>query len=87
MIRSKSETIEEFLTRGGKINNIPPQKYEEPLAIIRSTQIMPQIMPLDQGELFFAEKQKRKKRSTDEKNQVALEKLTADMAKYLNNQG
>jgi hypothetical protein len=78
---NKKETIEEYLKRGGKVTQIPPEEYEETHTIKPIT--VPQIMPLDHGELFFTEKQTRKKSSDEEKNLKGREKLSKESRELL----
>lgn len=64
----KTETVEEFLARGGEIIVVPPQEQEETKNVIKSTVGgLPQLMTLSDGAHFFGEtRKKRKKPVTNE---------------------
>lgn len=80
----KTETVEEYLARGGEIQKLPPQEYEEQPNIIKPVHNTSQIMHITEGEHFFAEKQTRKKVSDEEKNKKGREKLSSAASKYFN---
>lgn len=80
----KNETIEEYIARGGKIEKAPPQEYNEPQHVVRPTQTSSNIMPLTEGENYFAEKQTRKKASAEEINKKGKDALSSTALKYLN---
>jgi len=68
----KSETIEEFLARGGKIEKIPyvePENKTEPVRT-NPTGGLPSIMSLSDGAHFFGETRKKKPTKDDFVNKV-----------------
>lgn len=73
MTVKKTETIEEFLARGGKIQKVPYQEPEQKEAPIRSTTGntgLPTIMSLPDGAHFFGETRKKKQTKEDFVNKV-----------------
>ena len=78
MTKRKTETIEEFLARGGKITIIPPVKPEEGKNIIPTrTTIGHDLMSLGEGEFLFGETRAKtapmKKRVNDDDFNKLLE--------------
>lgn len=80
----KKESIKEYLARGGKIQKIQAETPHETLEVTKPTTLTPQLMSLDWGEHYFAEKRIRKRMSASEKNKSGREKLSPEVAKYLN---
>lgn len=61
----KIETIEEFLARGGEIQKVPTQKYSGN-NIVRKTKSGPaQILNYGDADLYYGEKNERKKKKRD----------------------
>lgn len=64
-MKMRSETIEEFLARGGKVTVVEPQKTEEDKHTIPiKTKIDHDNMSLGNGELIYSEVKARKPRKT-----------------------
>jgi hypothetical protein len=83
---SKIETIEEFLARGGKIEKLPYVPiYTEEKVIHSTTREMPNILTLDEGAMYYAEKIKRptKKKYKLDLSNIDLKKLNPDLVKKL----
>lgn len=59
---TKVETIEEFIARGGKPVILPPQEIENNQQIRLLNVGLPTLMSLDEGEHFFGETRKKKKK-------------------------
>ena len=60
----KTETIQEFLERGGKIVVVPPNEPEETKNVVKPTAGgLPQLLSLDDGAHFFGETKKKKKKT------------------------
>jgi hypothetical protein len=75
----KNETLEEFIARGGKVQQVPAHVPEEKPVIVKSTaNVPPKLMSLTDGEHFFAERSKRKvdqkKKFIDKLNKTNLPK-------------
>jgi hypothetical protein len=67
------ETIEEFLERGGEIQQCEAQESPETVTILKPTNTPhPHLMNIVDGRFFFAEKQKRKV----DQNKKFLDKLS-----------
>lgn len=59
----RTETIEEFLAKGGEITIVPPEEEEETKTIVRAISGgLPTIMTLSDGAHFFGETRKKKKK-------------------------
>lgn len=73
----KSETIEEFMARGGEVIVIPPQESEEAPSVIKpSVHGLPELMSLSDGEHFFGESRKKiKKKITNQEFQDKVRDL------------
>lgn len=57
----KTETLEEFIKRGGKKTIIPAEKTPDETHLIKpNTTGLPKIISLDEGSHFFGETKKRK---------------------------
>ena len=80
----KTETVEEYLARGGEIQHIAALELEEETVVMKPTNSTAQIMTLSDGAHFFAEKQTRKTQTPEEKNKKGKEKLSDTAAKYFN---
>jgi hypothetical protein len=80
----KKETLEEFLARGGEIKKYDPVEPEEKVEVIKPVHASAHLMSLDEGALFFSERQKRRKASAEEKNKAGRDSLSSAAAKYLN---
>ena len=63
----KKETVEEFLARGGQIEQVPYEQPEEEKEQVRSTTTtgLPEIMTLSDGAHFFGETRKKKPTKKD----------------------
>lgn len=85
----KTETVEEFLARGGKVVVLPPEEPEDNKHVVKPTAGgLPQLMTLADGEHFFGETRKKKKKqvTTEEfKNKVSNMNLPADVVASLIN--
>ena len=56
----KTETLEEFLARGGKPVIIPPEPVETTNEVVKSsTKGIPHLMDITEGEHYFAEVRKK----------------------------
>lgn len=86
----KSETLEEFLARGGKIEVIPPVKVAEEKTIPVNLSIYDiNFMDLEEGSLYYAEKSKNNKNAKPldkvkyDKEKINLSVLPDHLKKYL----
>jgi hypothetical protein len=71
----KTETIQEFLARGGKIKVIPPNYSDAKEANVKSTVVGPAVlMSLEDADQFYGTKTVRKKKE----KQVDLTKINVD---------
>lgn len=62
VIIEKTETIEEFIARGGEVTIVPPEETQEVTPIVKgATGGLPTIMSLSDGAHFFGETRKKKK--------------------------
>jgi len=69
----REETLEEFLARGGEIQQCPPEEYENKGITVHSTSKTPNIpMHISEGALFFAERFKRKKKERKFTGDISL---------------
>lgn len=73
MSKTKLETIEEFLARGGKIQTVPPQEIQEQKSTI-SVSYSASPLELDEGALYYAEPNK----NSNKYNKVKPEGRKAD---------
>ena len=80
---TKTETLKEFLARGGQITRIEPQEAQEAEHVIKMTNTPAHIMSLDWGEHYFAERQKRETMTPEEKNSKGKKKLSTSALQYL----
>lgn len=74
----KSETLDEFIARGGKIEKIPSVEPETKDIIRKTTTGPATIHTLSEGELLFAEKSKRKKKKKKTVSDEEFAKLMED---------
>jgi len=82
----KTETIEEFLARGGEIKKYPAVKPEENEECIRATpQSTQNLMSLDEGAHFFSErKEKKLRKKKDPLKGIDVSKLPANIKAMFN---
>jgi len=63
MSKSNQQLIEEYLKNGGKITKCPPSPVPEPDVTFKASNAGPvKIMSLSEGELYYSEPSKRKKK-------------------------
>jgi hypothetical protein len=81
----KTETIEEYLARGGAIERLPyvDKATPEPVRVTAGSNI---IITMEEGDLYNGEAKKRKKSSKTE-IKVDTSKLPADLIKSLTDLG
>lgn len=69
----KTETVEEFLKRGGKIEKLDAVEAEEKDVSVRSTAMTPPTLHhITEGQLLFAEKKKSKAKK---KNKISVKEV------------
>jgi hypothetical protein len=74
--KRKTETIEEFLARGGSIRFIPPKQEETSDKVRKTTNGGPAIiMTLEDADLFYGEVKKGSKKSSKPSNNIDLSAL------------
>lgn len=79
----KTESVEEYLARGGKIEKVPPAIEEEKDATVRGTAITPATLyHITEGEILFAEKRKSRKKK---KKTLSKDEVLAKMQEFKNN--
>jgi hypothetical protein len=62
IVIKKTETMEEFIARGGEVTVVPSEEVQEVNPVVRgSTGGLPVIMTLSDGAHFFGETRKKKK--------------------------
>ena len=68
----KTETVEEYLARGGKIEVVPPQEVEDSEVNVKKTTVGPATLyHITEGAILFGEKRKTKsKKKTLTKDEV-----------------
>jgi hypothetical protein len=57
-----TETIEEFLARGGEIEVLPPQEFEDKRVIGSITQKTPELKTLEEAQLLYGKKHVKKRK-------------------------
>lgn len=77
----KTESLQDFLERGGKIEKLDPVEPEEKEVTVRKTTTGPAtIYNLTEGELLFSEKRKkRKKKQKPKYSDKEFEKIMKDL--------
>lgn len=84
--KPKVETLEEFLARGGVIKKFPAVQ-PEPDNLVRPTTApaLAQLMSLDEGAHFFAEKkEKRERKKKDPLKGINVDALPPEVRALLN---
>lgn len=72
----KTETVEEFLARGGKIEKLDPVEHEDNDVTVRSAAMTPPTLyHITEGRHLFAEKKKNKSRKKKLSIQEVSKKL------------
>jgi len=62
VVIKKTETMEEFIARGGEVTIVPAEEVQEPTPMIRGTTGgLPTIMSLSDGAYYFGETRKKNK--------------------------
>lgn len=77
----KTESLKEFLERGGKIEKVEPVEPESKEVTVRKTTTGPAtIYNLSEGELLFSEKRKKRKKKTKPKyTDEEFDKIMSDL--------
>jgi hypothetical protein len=73
--KRKTETIKEYLERGGSITICPPNKETDDIGVVRKTTVGPAVlMTLDEADLFYG-KGKAKKKQSKASNSIDIDAL------------
>jgi hypothetical protein len=85
----KTETVEEFLARGGVITKLPmvEEQYKSPVVKSNTVMGVDGVMTLPEGAFYYAEKRKKKKKKPDpEKLKELLNDLPDNLRNELSNE-
>jgi hypothetical protein len=85
--KNKVESISDFLARGGKITNVPPQQIPMVREVYSpSVVVSPHLMDLEEGSFYFSEaveKAKGKKYNITSRDKINLSLLPPDLVRDL----
>lgn len=81
---NKTETVEEFLARGGKVTVVPPIQPENKELTVKSTVVTPpNILSYGEADQLYGRKKKRKKKKTAEISEADIACLPEELRKKL----
>lgn len=85
MTKKKTETIQEFLERGGKITVVPPSGPKEKSTNVKSTVVGPATaLSYEDADYYYGEHKKRKKiKKEPDVSNLNLNSLPEDFRKKL----
>ncbi|NVM33983.1 MAG: hypothetical protein HWN81_00205 [Candidatus Lokiarchaeota archaeon] len=84
MPKTTKKLIEEFLEKGGKITKCPPQEAPKSKHEYKPNNAGPAtIMTLSEGELFYGEPAKRRKKKELDLSKINLDEIPEELRKKL----
>lgn len=85
MSKTTDQMMADFLARGGQIQRVPAVDQSRPVTVVPSASAKtgPQLMDLEEAELFFGENRSRNKTDTDEEVRDLLVKVVERNPSFL----